>query len=242
VVDIFSEVDEDLRREKLEKAWKKYAPYIIGLIVIFIGGMAGRVYWKDYEESKKIIESDHYQAAIAALHDGRDQEAQTELEAISKGSNEGYELLAQLQLAGDQAKQDNLDEALSIYDQVSGNTKFEDRYRQFANLMAGMILVDQDRYDEARVRLAQLEGEDSFWSFSAQEMLGLMALEQENYDEAADIFRTLSITPNTPQEMKARAGEFLQIIDIRRPNPAPAEDVPLAEGEEPVAQEESPEN
>lgn len=38
--DIFQEVEEDVRRERYEKLWKKYGNYIIALAVLIVAGVA----------------------------------------------------------------------------------------------------------------------------------------------------------------------------------------------------------
>jgi len=46
LADIFHEVDEEVRRERLQKLWDRYSIYIIGLAVLIVAGMAA---WRGYE-------------------------------------------------------------------------------------------------------------------------------------------------------------------------------------------------
>lgn len=237
MADIFTEVDEDLRREKLEKLWKKFAPYIIGFAVIFIGGMAGRVYWQDYQEGQRIAESDRYQAALLQLTAGREGQALEELQAIAASSKHGYDLLAQLQAASLLVQAGRIDESLSAYDSISSNGGFDQRYRDYAALLAGMVVLDQAQYDEAAVRLEPLAGGAGSWVYSARELLALMAMEKQDWAGAEAAFLQLSLDPGAPAELQGRAREYLQMIDVKKPQTSLIDDEPLAQEEETVAEE-----
>ena len=44
MTDIFREVEEDVRRERVEKLWKAYGNYLIAALVLLFAGMA--IYWR----------------------------------------------------------------------------------------------------------------------------------------------------------------------------------------------------
>ena len=44
--DIFSEVDEEVRRERLKQLWDKYSLLIIAVAVLIVAGIGG---WRAYE-------------------------------------------------------------------------------------------------------------------------------------------------------------------------------------------------
>lgn len=237
MADLFKEVDEDLRREKLEKLWKKFAPLIIGFAVLFIGGMAGRVYWLDYQNEQRIAESDRYQAALLELTAGRENQALEDLQAIAATSKHGYDLLAELQAASLLIQDGRVAEGLSTYDSISSNGDFEQRYRDYAALLAGMVILDQAQYDEATVRLEPLARGAGSWAYSARELLGLMAMEQEDWAGAEATFLAISLDLEAPAELQGRAREYLQMIDVKKPQTSLIDGEPLAETEETVADE-----
>ena len=48
MADIFDEIEEDLRRDRMKEIWQRYGNYILGLAVLIIIGVAGRQgynYW-----------------------------------------------------------------------------------------------------------------------------------------------------------------------------------------------------
>ena len=48
MADIFHEVDEEVRRERLHKFWERYSILIIGLAVLIVGGIGA---WLAFRES-----------------------------------------------------------------------------------------------------------------------------------------------------------------------------------------------
>ena len=51
--DIFREVEEDVRKERLEKLWKAYGDYAIALVALIILAVAGYELWLRYENSQR---------------------------------------------------------------------------------------------------------------------------------------------------------------------------------------------
>jgi hypothetical protein len=46
LADIFNEVDEAVRRERLEKIWQRYGTWIIAAAVLIVAGVGG---WRGYD-------------------------------------------------------------------------------------------------------------------------------------------------------------------------------------------------
>ena len=46
MADIFHEVDEEVRRERLQKLWDRYSIYLIALAVLIVAGIGA---WRGYE-------------------------------------------------------------------------------------------------------------------------------------------------------------------------------------------------
>ena len=45
---LLREVEEELRRERLEKIWKQYGTYIIAAAAAIVFGVLGFKYWESY--------------------------------------------------------------------------------------------------------------------------------------------------------------------------------------------------
>ena len=74
--DIFQEVDEELRKDKLEKLWKDYRRYFLGLTsicVLCVGAWQG---WKSYSVGKLLSSSKQYELALNFNADGKNEDVQ----------------------------------------------------------------------------------------------------------------------------------------------------------------------
>src|SRR5262245_35720583 len=64
VSDIIREVDEELRRERFEKLWRKYGTYALGLAALVVLAVAGYIQWQHYTAGQREERARQYEAAI----------------------------------------------------------------------------------------------------------------------------------------------------------------------------------
>ena len=76
MTELFDEVDEEVRREQLQKLWKKYSVYIIAAALLVIAAVGG---WRGYQylEEKKAAEAgDAFAKAVELADQGKHAEAE----------------------------------------------------------------------------------------------------------------------------------------------------------------------
>jgi len=225
VPDIFSEVDEEVRRERMATLWKRFGPVLIGAVVLFIAGMGGKIYWDKWREGERIAESDRYQQALALLEQGDAPAARGILEDLGADSQYGYRLLSRLQLAASLAREGKRGEAIAAFDAISAETDFEPRYRDYAVLMAASLVIDEGNLAEAEERLKPLQSPESPWYFSGRELQGTILQQEQKYDLAEDVFAEILNAEKAPPDMKARAQEMLLVIEAAKPLAGDGENV-----------------
>lgn len=240
MVDVFSEVNEELRREKLTSLWKKFGPYFIGAAVIFIGGIGFNVWWKDHVRAGRVAESERYQEALFLAGGGSEDEALTAYSEIIASSEYGYGLLARLQRASLLATRGRVPEAVSEYDAIASDSSLAPRFRDFASLMAAMILMDNDGGEEVAQRLEVLAQAGQPWYYSANEQLGLWKFRNQEYDQARAIFQVLMLDFEAPSDLRGRAAEILEMVENASPQNLLGDAIP-AENEGDMLPKESPE-
>src|ERR1700761_2217335 len=106
VADIFQEVDEEVRREQLQKLWQRYGNFIIAacvLIVLAVGAWRGYEWW----QAKKAAESRAaFENAVTLAEAGKHQEAEAAFAKIAANGTAGYRVLARLREAAELAQTD----------------------------------------------------------------------------------------------------------------------------------------
>ena len=142
--ELFSEVDEDLRREQLKKLWDRYSLLIIAVAILVIAGVGG---WRGYTylEGKKAAEAG---AAFDRAADLSEQNKHAEAEAafakLAAEAPAGYRSLARLRAASEAASRDPA-AAVKMYDDVIADSGVPATERDLARIRSGGLLVEIGR-------------------------------------------------------------------------------------------------
>ena len=177
--DIFSEVDEEIRREQFKKLWERYGSLIIAacvLLVVAVGGWRGYEWW----EAKKAAEAGTaFQAAIALAGENKNKEAEEAFAKLAGTGTASYRMLAKFREAAEIARND-LKAAVTIYDQLAADGSLGRVLQDLAALRAATILVDTAPYSDIVQRLESLTAPDRTFRHSARVMLALAAWRAED--------------------------------------------------------------
>lgn len=172
--DIFQEVDEDVRRERLHKLWEKYGMLIIAACVVVVGAVGGwRAY--DWHQTKQAAEAGvAYEAAATLVAQGKHEEAEAAFAKLSADAPSSYRALARLREAAELGRRDAKG-AVAIYDALAADTAVPTVLRELASVRAGMLLVDTAPFDDIRQRLEPLTAQDKTFRHSARAAIALAA-------------------------------------------------------------------
>ncbi len=201
--DIFDEVDEEVRRERLNKLWDQYGTHFIALAVLIVAAVAG---WRgyDYWQTKKAAEFGAQFDAAGVLSDqGKHEDAEKAFAKIAAEGTAGYRVLARLREAGELATRDPK-AAVAAYDDIAKSSATGQPLQDLAALRAAMILVDSAPLDEITRRLELLAQPGAPFRHSARELIALAAWranDQATVRKWSDIIRT---DPETPTSVRNR--------------------------------------
>ena len=203
MADIFQEVDEEVRRERLQKLWERYGVYFIALavlIVVGVGAFRGYQYW----QNKRAAEAGaQFEQASTLAEQGKHAEAQAAFEKIATEGPSGYRALARLRAASELANTD-AKAAVAAYDSIAGDSSLDQGLRDLAALRAGMLLVDSSPLDEMRRRLEPLSEPGRTFRHTAREMLALSAWRNNDAATAKRYVDMVNDDPETPQGVRSR--------------------------------------
>jgi hypothetical protein len=174
VSDVFQEVDEEVRREQLKKLWDRYGHFVVAAAFLVVAGIAG---WRGYDwwETKKAAESGAaFEAASSLAEAGKHGEAEAAFARIAADGTSGYRSLARLREAAELAAID-AKAALAAYEKIAADGASGPVLADLASLRAGAILIDAGAFEEARMKLEPLTGNDRTFRHTAREFLVLAA-------------------------------------------------------------------
>ena len=83
--DIIREVDEELRRERIEKLWQRYGVYIVAAAFLIVLAVAGWRAWDWYEIREAAKSGARFEAALQLVNDGKRFEAEAAFNIIMSG-------------------------------------------------------------------------------------------------------------------------------------------------------------
>jgi len=200
---IFSEVDEELRSERMRNLWRRFGPFIIGaavLVVVLVGVNEG---WRWYQNSVSARSSDQFYSAISLIESGDNAAALAALnETVAKGSG-GYPILARFAKAALLAKDGKLDEAVAAYDALSTDLS-QPRLRDVALLLAASNLVDKGDVKGVEARVGGLIAPDNTLRNVARELLGLARYANNDPTGASEIFAQIIADPGVSLDLLRR--------------------------------------
>ncbi|MEM9223725.1 MAG: tetratricopeptide repeat protein [Pseudomonadota bacterium] len=220
--DIFQEVEEDLRRERLKRIWDRYGIFVIAgavLIVLVTAGFRGYDAWKTGRERAA---GDEFAAVLAQAQELNTVSVADELVAFGENAPGGYAMLADFRAGTAYAEAGESEQAQQVFRALAEDTSVPAPYRDLAGIRLGHLLIDAGDYDAARDTLLPIaENTGNPFHRSAQELVGLAAFSSGDTDEALRWFTALREEAGTPPAIQGRAqfmlGLIAQTVEVEAP-------------------------
>ncbi len=214
MVDIFQEVEEDLKRERSEELWRKYGKYVIGAAAVIVLGVAGREGWKTYEHSTSIENGTRLANAVELAQAGDDkQDAALEaLDAIIADGNAGFVALGHFQKAAVYLRSGATPSAITELEAVAGNADIDQVYRDLAVVEIAMNSATESNAKDLITRLEPIAVPENAWYYSAREMIALLHVAAGEIDAAKPLLTEIADDSEAPSGMRARASEILKAV------------------------------
>ena len=209
--DIFQEVDEEVRREQLNKLWQRYGHYLVALCIVIVAGVGA---WRGYQwwEAKKAGEAGTaFEEAVALAEAGKHQEAGAAFAKLAVDGTAGYRVLARLREAAELAHSDSK-AAVAAYDELAADRNAGQAIEDLAAVRAGYLLVDSAPYSELRERLEPLTAETRPYRHSAREILALSAWKNGDAAAARQWTQAIMNDPQTPAGTRSRAEVLSELL------------------------------
>jgi hypothetical protein len=204
LADIFHEVDEEVRRERLQKLWERYGIYVIALAFLIVAGIGA---WRGYEwwlNKQAAAAGAQFEAALALSEQGKHAEAEQAFAKIAAEAPAGYRVLARFRAAGELSLGTPA-EAVKAYDRIAADGSLSQTLRDLAGLRAGMLLVDTASFADLKKRLDPLAEPGRSFRASARELLALSAWHHHDVAAAKHYLDMLEGDGETPAGARARA-------------------------------------
>jgi len=215
VSDIFHEVDEEVRRERLKQLWDRHSNLIVAAALAVVLAVAG---WRGYDwwETKKSAEAGvAFEAAVALAEAGKPAEAQAAFAKLAKEGSSGYRILAGFREAAELAKADPA-AAVKAYDVLAADSSLGRPLQDLATVRAGLILVDTAPLAELTTRLEPLTAPNGTFRHTARELLALAAWRTGDQAAAKRWFDVIATDAETPAGTRQRMDVLMTLTSKAR--------------------------
>lgn len=210
MVEIFSEIDDELRRERLQKIWERYSVLIVAavvLVVAAVGAWQGYAWWS----AKQAAEAGSaFEAAAQLATEGKHAEAEAAFTKLAVNAPSGYRTLARLRAAAEAAARDPA-AAVPLYDAIAADGSIDAGSRDLARIRAAGLLVDSASYADMQARLEPATGEGVIYHHAARELLALSAWRNNDLAAARKWLDMMAADAATPPSQRQRV-EALQAL------------------------------
>ncbi len=202
--DIFREVDDEVRQQKLEAFWKSYGSLVIAAALALVLAVAGWRFYQTKQMQEASRNGEQFQSALDMIKAGKTQEASAVLTALSQDGTADYKILAQFRLAAEVAKSDPTT-SIKTYDALANNAATDKIMQDLAKIRAASLLVDTAPADEILARIGGLVSATNPWRNAAREIIGLARFKAGDIAAATGYFEQIVFDPAAPQTMRERA-------------------------------------
>lgn len=229
--DIFREVEEDVRRERLEKFWKAYGSWVIALAVLVLAVVGAYEFWRRHEDAVRMQTGDAFTAAQRISDPGQ---AAPAFGKIADSAGGGYRLAAKLSQANALAASGRVLDAVALYKEIaaadSGDVGAVARLRA-----AWAIAANAPRADLEKL-LAPLDTPTGAWRQLAREILAFSDYRAAKVKQSAAAYHALADDAQATDGLRVRARAMAAFLDggaggdsgTVPPAPPPATPVPAA--------------
>lgn len=207
--DIFQEIDNELRRDRLSRFWDQNGLVIIVASVALVLVVAVSVIFSSWRASQNEASSERYEQLLERLDDASIDEKVSALEAFIREEDRGYKVLSQMRLAALMAESGDYEAAARMFEEVAANGQLPLAVRDYATLQAGAALVSVVAPADIEVRLSKILQNQHGMRGQAREILALSYLLADQPLQARDLLLVHLDTTAVSQAMKLRANILL---------------------------------
>lgn len=208
MANIFREVDEDIRKERYINLFRKYGVYVIAIIVIIVGTLAGIQFYSGYQVNKNEMLFAEY---INIIENNSDDT----LEKLSDSGNtsnlflNGMYLLKRSDLL---VASGQIDQATLLLSEAIGNNTLNKIHNDVAIYKLLMINIETLSIEEIKSYQNKLISEvDAF--YLTEELIAIKFLIEGQKEDAIKKFSELSTNNSVPIEIKNRSAVFIKIAN-----------------------------
>lgn len=220
--DIFDEIEEEVRAERLRHLLSRYAGLILIAVLLIVAAVAGWRLWGSYQTRRDQRAAVLYLTAVNQVRTPGDAgketrlAGQSELVQLAKTAPPGYRALARLRAAALLEQDGKTAEALAMYNALATDSSAGPLLRQLATLLWAERQIDTGDPQSLEARLKPLAAPDSPWRALAERELALLDMRRNKPEAARATLQGLATDATAPVGVRESAQLLLQQMEGTR--------------------------
>jgi hypothetical protein len=217
MADLFREVDEMMKQERLEKFWKENGLWIIAFIVLTIAGTAGVSIYKSWNNG---VKEEQTTTLLKATEAPNFPEG---LEEIASDFRPALRGIAYLGAAQSEMDKENRDSALSFYKLAAEDNAIPLEYRDMGILMQAQLDTMISTDDKLSMLSSISNNTQSPWRYhAALEAAVVLAHEKQDFANARlELEKITKTNPALPASFFAKAKNLEQLYTMKQKTATP---------------------
>jgi hypothetical protein len=238
LVDIFDEVEEDLRAERARSFGRRYGGVLALALVLMLIGTGGYVWWTQRNQAETDMVANRFIAAgkladkaalpMGGLDRQEAKDAAATFADIAASGPAGYRVLARLRLAALQWQLGDQKLAIGTWQGVTDDGYAPPLLRDLATITSAQHQVDTADPTLLKQTVAGLTAPENPWRPLAEQVIALIDLRTGKAREAADILRRLTFDPQAPEGVRQMVADLLTTLPADATAPSPPAASPRA--------------
>jgi len=204
-LEVFREVDEDYRRERMIAFWRRYGTVLLAAAVVVMLIASGINYMRVRAEQRKEADTAQFEALLSDIQPGNEQQAIAALAAYAATAKPVEATLAMFTEAALRQRGGNDTAAAQVYHQIADGDQASPEMKDLAIVRLGYIAADAATPEPLIPRLQAIADKDSPWRYSAREAIALLTARSGQHEAAAKMFSDLAQAPGAPPDLAGRA-------------------------------------
>jgi len=212
VVDVFEQVEEELRSDRYKRLARTWLPIVGGILLLALIAALAWWGWQSWQTSRADKASVAYDRGMEALQANNATGANAAFVEAAEAGNGAYKALALMQQAGVAVTDNRIPDAIRLFDEAAKASN-DPVISDPARLKAAFLVMDTAPLADIETRLTPLTEEGRPMRPFAQEALAMARLQHGKGAEARDLFVQLTLGQDVPDSVRQRAQLGIDAVD-----------------------------
>jgi hypothetical protein len=214
---LLQEVDEAVRKDRLDTIMQRYGRWIIGGVVAILLAFGGYLYWNHRQDVARGEQAEQLVAALEKLQTNQPRAAASELEKIAAEGTPAYRAAAMMQQANIKADAGDLKAAAALMAKVAADTEVDQSLRDLALIRQTAFEYDTLKPEAVIARMKPMvDAKDpaSSWFASAAELSATAHYQLGQFDQAGALYGRIAKLPDVTKSLQSRSVQMAGMLGV----------------------------